>query len=207
MDKNPVIVNASEALKLLKKGNNNFITMDLEHPNFIKERLAEIKNGQFPYAAFLSCSDSRVPLELIFDAGLGDVFVVRNAGNVLSDHVIGSLEYAVTQLGVRLIVILGHDECGAVKATLGEKSQSKFIDTFMADIKPALELAKTQAGDLLENTIINNVVLSVKELIRRDDVLAEFVKKHGLMIIPAKYCFNTGRVDFYEDKAVGQAVG
>ena len=122
---------AEEALKKLMDGNQRFVEMKQQHPDESLERRKEMREGQHPFAAILSCSDSRVPLELIFDQGFGDLFEIKNAGNVLDEHVIGSIEYAVMHAGVKLVVIMGHQDCGAVAATLSGKYDTKFIKSFL----------------------------------------------------------------------------
>src|SRR5438876_10670259 len=117
----------SEAISRLKEGNGRYAGGNLQHPGQTTERRAELANTQHPFATIVSCSDSRVPPEIVFDQGLGDLFVVRVAGNVIDDHALGSIEYAVDHLGVRLIVVLGHQSCGAVKAakeTIAAKSKA-----------------------------------------------------------------------------------
>ena len=122
-------LSASDALEKLKEGNQRFIEFKQKHPDEDKKRRQEMLKGQHPFVVILSCSDSRVPPELIFDQGLGDIFEIRNAGNVLDEHVIGSIEYAIMHLGVKLVVIMGHQDCGAVGATLSGISETKYIKT------------------------------------------------------------------------------
>ena len=114
-------VPASEAIKRLKRGNKRFMTEQAQHPHANLNRVHQLSHSQKPFVATLSCSDSRVSPEIIFDQGLGDIFEVKNAGNILDKASIGSLEYAVSHLGVNLIVIMGHDDCGAVKASMNKK--------------------------------------------------------------------------------------
>ena len=120
-------LSAKEAIQKLKDGNKRFIKNQAQHPDESIERKKEMLKGQHPFVVILSCSDSRVPPELIFDQGLGDIFEIRNAGNVLNEHVIGSIEYAVMHCGVKLIVIMGHQDCGAIAATLSGISETKYI--------------------------------------------------------------------------------
>ena len=113
-------LSADEALLKLKQGNNHFVHVHMKHPDETKHRREELVKGQHPFVAILSCSDSRVPSEIIFDQGLGDIFSIRNAGNVLDEHIIGSIEYAVYHLGIKLVVVMGHQECGAVNAAISD---------------------------------------------------------------------------------------
>jgi carbonic anhydrase len=187
---------AEDALQKLKDGNSHFVKMQLTHPNVSKERLAELEEGQNPFVAILSCSDSRVPPEIIFDQGLGDLFVVRNAGNVPGDQAIGSIEYAVAHAGVKLVVVLGHEKCGAVKAAGGEENGGKYIESLTSFIKPSVVKAKTQSGCLFDNAAKNNAIATAKALVDADPVIAEYVKHHGVKVIPAYYSLHTGKVEF-----------
>src|SRR5216110_584585 len=152
----------TEAISKLKEGNGRYAGGNLQHPGQTTERRAELANTQHPFATIVSCSDSRVPPEIVFDQGLGDLFVVRVAGNVIDDHALGSIEYAVDHLGVRLIVVLGHQSCGAVQAareTIAAKSKAPgHIQSLVTAIRPAVEAT---AKGYLEATIkanANNVV-------------------------------------------------
>jgi carbonic anhydrase len=133
----------ADAISKLKEGNGRYAGGNLQHPGQTTERRAELANSQYPFAAIVSCSDSRVPPEIVFDQGLGDLFVVRVAGNVIDDHGLGSIEYSVDHLGVRLIVVLGHQSCGAVKAareTIAARSKAPgHIQSLVAAIQPAVE--------------------------------------------------------------------
>ncbi len=191
-------LSAKASLKKLKEGNRHFQTMHLEHPDSTKKRRKEMLKGQHPFAVILSCSDSRVPPELIFDQGLGDLFEIRNAGNVLDDHIIGSIEYAVLHLGVKLIVVMGHQDCGAIKATVTDTKGSKYIESLKESIEPALcECSKDGITDYDEITK-EHARLTVKKLLDEDKELAQYMKKNNVKIIPAYYHLDTGKVDFYE---------
>lgn len=189
-------ISADAALVRLKKGNRNFSHMHLHHPDVSKARLHSIETAQHPFVAILSCSDSRVPPEIIFDQGLGDIFEIRNAGNVLDDHVIGSVEYAIVHLGVKLVVVLGHQDCGAVQAAMAHNHESKYIESFTKYIEPSIEKAKTQKGDLLENAIKNNTLEATKGLSEADPIISDYIKNKNLKIIPAIYNMHTGLVEF-----------
>src|SRR5205823_10458333 len=155
----------TEAISKLKEGNGRYTGGNLQHPGQTTERRTELANSQYPFATIVSCSDSRVPPEIVFDQGLGDLFVVRVAGNVIDDHALGSIEYSVDHLGVRLIVVLGHQSCGAVRAareTIAAKSKAPgHIQSLVTAIQPAVEA--TEKGDL-EATIKPNVKDVVRAL-------------------------------------------
>lgn len=192
-------ISAEAALQKLKRGNQHFVMMHFAHPDLTLERLHELEGGQHPFAAILSCSDSRVPPEIIFDQGLGDLFVIRNAGNVLDNQVIGSVEYAIVHAGVKLVVVMGHEKCGAIKATCSEAHEDKYIESLTCFIKPSVEKAKTQSGDLYENISKNNAKAAAKGFVESNPVIADYVKNHGVKIIPAYYCLHTGAVEFLKD--------
>lgn len=188
-------VPAEIALHKLKEGNDRFTSYQMKHPNLQKARREKLIIGQHPFAVILTCSDSRVPPELLFDQGLGDLFVIRNAGNVLDEHVLGSIEYAVHHLGVNLVVVMGHESCGAVGAAMKEDKTSEAIESIIKSIKPAIEQSKEDKAYSYENVIKTNAKLGVKN-IWEDQELSEYAKKHDLKIIPAYYNIGTGKVDF-----------
>lgn len=159
--------------------------------------MAEIEKSQHPFVAILSCADSRVPPEIIFDQGLGDIFEIRNAGNVIDKHVLGSIEYAIIHLGVKLIVVMGHQDCGAVGATIAGKNETQNINSIINSIKPSLALAKKQSGCLVENTIKNNIS-TAKENIENDKFLKEYLKTKGVKVVEAYYHLDDGTVLFGE---------
>ncbi len=188
---------ADEALNKLKAGNERFVKMRVKHPDETKQRREEMRAGQHPFVAILSCSDSRVPLELIFDQGLGDIFEIRNAGNVLNDHVIGSIEYAVMHCGVKLVVIMGHQDCGAIAATLSGKSETKYIKALEDSIQPAIDKCKKDNLEITsDNVVKEHVIQDIDELMAEDDALVKYMKENNVKIIPAYYSIDTGRVDF-----------
>ena len=145
-----------EALERLMKGNERFVKGRAIQPNGSPEHRRELLAGQEPFAVVLGCSDSRVPPEIIFDCGLGEIFVIRVAGNILDDVVIGSIEYAVEHLGTRLVLVLGHESCGAVGASLEGGEAGGHIDSIVNAIVPAVESVRAQKGDLYENAIKAN---------------------------------------------------
>jgi len=190
-------LSADKALKKLKKGNERFASMHLKHPDENKKTRKEALNGQHPFAVILSCSDSRVPLELIFDQGIGDLFEIRNAGNVLNEHVIGSIEYALMHCGVKLVVIMGHQDCGAIKATLSGVSETKYIQALEDSIKPAIEDCKKEGLEINSDNVVKaHVMQDINELLTQDSQLVKYMKEHKVKIVPAYYHIDTGKVDF-----------
>jgi len=192
-------LSAKKALKKLKFGNERFVKNQSKHPDETIARRKEMLNGQHPFVVVLSCSDSRVPPEIIFDQGLGDIFEIRNAGNVLNEHVIGSIEYAVMHLGVKLIVIMGHQDCGAIAATLSGVSETKYIQALEDSIKPAIDDCKKQGLAINSDNVVKaHVMQDIKELAQQDSELIQYMKKHDVKIIPAYYHLDSGKVDFLE---------
>ena len=190
-------LSADEALKKLKQGNKRFVQLHQKHPDESGKRRKEMLKGQHPFVIILSCSDSRVPPELIFDQGLGDIFEIRNAGNVLNPHVIGSIEYAVMHCGVKLIVIMGHQDCGAINATLSGVSETKYIKALEDSIQPAVEkciLNKIEVNS--DNVVKAHVMQDIEELMEQDHALVEYMKKHDVKIVPAYYHLDSGKVEF-----------
>ena len=190
-------LSAKDALKKLEKGNERFVKMNLKHPDSDKKRRKQMLKGQHPFVVILSCSDSRVPPELIFDQGLGDIFEIRNAGNVLNDHVIGSIEYAVMHCGVKLIVIMGHQDCGAIAATLSGVSETKYIKALEDSIQPAIEDCKKNNLKITSDNVVKaHVAQDIDELLKSDEEFKNFMDKHNVKIMPAYYHLDTGKVDF-----------
>ena len=153
-------------------------------------------SAQHPVAAILSCADSRVPPELVFDQGLGDLFTVRVAGNVVDDAIIGSLEYAAEHLGVPVIIVLGHSGCGAVKATIDGGEPNTHIQTLVKAIQPAVDQASHEPGPLMDNAVRDNVLLAVKQLTESKPILAEMVRTGKILIKGAVYHLETGAVEY-----------
>jgi len=189
-------VNAEEAMKLLVDGNQRFVTEKYAENNIGQTRREEIAKGQHPFAIIVSCSDSRVPPELVFDEGLGDLFVIRTAGEVVDDVALGSIEYAIEHLGVKLVVVLGHQECGAVKATVAGGEVPGHIAAIAKAIVPAVNQAKLQQGDLLSNAVAANVDLIVGKLHKSEPIIKESIEKDHVDVVGAVYDLKTGRVAF-----------
>jgi carbonic anhydrase len=191
----------NEAISKLKDGNGRYITGNLQHPGQTTERRGELANSQRPFAIIVSCSDSRVPPEIVFDQGLGDLFVVRVAGNVINDEGLGSIEYAVDHLGSRLIVVLGHQRCGAVQAakeTIAAKGKAPaHIQSLVTAIKPAVEA--TANGDL-DAMIKANVKHVVNALRSSTPILKAKVDSGELHVIGGYYSLDTGAVTFLAEK-------
>lgn len=187
-------VSPDEALQKLLRGNQRFINGKRENPNQSKTRLLETSVAQYPYASILGCADSRVPSEIVFDQGLGDLFVVRIAGNVGSQVAIGSLEFASAVLGSQLIVVLGHTKCGAVLATIKNEPLPGRIGVFVEEIKPAVESVRKKNGDIEKNSIIANVQYQVKELSESSTILGGLVQQGKLKIVGGVYDLATGKV-------------
>jgi carbonic anhydrase len=184
---------SNRSLQLLKDGNRRFIASCQLHPNQTAQRRQEVCAEQKPFAAVVGCSDSRVPPEIVFDAGLGDIFVVRLAGTVIDDMAIGSLEYAVEHLHVPLIVVLGHSSCGAVSAALSGKKHGGHIDAVCEAIRPAIKKAKT---DSVDEVVKVNVRMAVERLKKTGPVLDEAVKKGDVKIVAAYYDLKSGVAEF-----------
>jgi carbonic anhydrase len=195
----PPGIPAAIALQKLKDGNSRFVTYQMKHPNQGKPRREKIVNGQHPFAVILSCSDSRVPPEIIFDQGLGDLFVIRNAGNVIDEHVMGSIEYAVHHLGVNLVIVLGHESCGAVGAAMKEDKESPDIESIKASITPAIEKCKELKAYSYENVIRTHAKMDVDTIFENKE-LKEYSIKHDLKILPAYYSITTGQVEFLKQE-------
>lgn len=180
------------ALDELLAGNQRFASQTATQPNQGVFRLQEVARNQKPFAAILGCADSRVPVEILFDRGLGDLFVVRVAGNVATPEEIGSLEYA-TLLGVKLILILGHERCGAVTAALANQPVPGQIGKIVEQIQPAIAATKGQAGDPLKNAIIANVRNQIAT-IESSPVMRDLIKTGKLKIVGGYYDLDTGIV-------------
>ena len=194
-------LSAKDAIQKLKDGNKRFVKVKSQHPDESKERRNEMLKGQHPFVVILSCSDSRVPPELIFDQGLGDIFEIRNAGNVLNEHVIGSIEYAVMHCGVKLIVIMGHQDCGAIAATLSGVSETKYIKALEDSIKPAIDDCKEQGLEVNSDNVVKaHVMQDIEELMTQDTELVKYMKEHDVKIVPAYYHLDSGKVDFMKLK-------
>lgn len=185
---------ADEALQILLDGNNRFVTGKLQHPNHCEESRQLTSGGQEPIATVLCCADSRVPPVDIFDQGIGDLFVVRVAGNIIGDHTLGSIEYAVQHLHTPLVIVMGHSCCGAVGAVASEVKLDGHMASFTAPIQTAIKKVKNKEGDLVDNAakeLAGNVALQLSE---SEPILADFVNSKRVKVVPAFYDFHTGKV-------------
>ena len=187
------ILNPDAAIKALNQGNKRFSQQKVNQPNRGYFRLREVAKGQKPFAAILGCADSRVPVEILFDQGLGDLFVVRVAGNVATPEEIGSLEYGSLVLGAKVIMVLGHERCGAVDATIQDKPVPGKIGDILTHIKPAVLSSSKQPGDRLKNATIANIKNQIAEL-QTSPVLTDLITSGKLKIIGGFYDLDTGIV-------------
>ena len=188
-------ITPDQALTKLMAGNTRFVAQKRTTPNQAKERLVEVAEGQAPFAALLSCADSRVPAEIVFDQGLGDLFVCRVAGNIATSEQIGSLEFGTAVLGAKLIVVMGHTACGAVKATIEGGRLPGQIGSIIDNIQVGVERARNNPGaDKLETAVNANASYQV-ELLKRSILLGDLIDKKQLKIVAAYYDLNTGKVE------------
>jgi carbonic anhydrase len=212
------LLNAVEALARLREGNRRFVAGEMVTPGLSTNARVALMAGQEPFAIILGCSDSRVPAELVFDQGFGDLFVIRVAGNVVAPSQIGSVEFAASLYGTRLVVVMGHSQCGAVIATLDElqgrpTSRSKNLRSIVDRVRPSVAsvLAGRRNGDsdeLLHEAVRANVRASVNHLRHGSELLERLIPETGLLVVGAEYSLETGVVDFFEnvpDAVTGRA--
>ncbi len=207
MDSNRHPVQHAEALERLKQGNNRFTTNVRSIESLASQQQREsLVSGQSPFAIVLSCSDSRAPSELLFDCGLGDLFVVRVAGNVVAPSIVGSVEFAAATFGTELVVVMGHTRCGAVSATVdalrsGKAVLSENVRDIVERITPAVaELVRAGKGndDVIGPAIRANVRVSADHLRHGSRVLEERIRAGRLVVVGAEYSLETGKVDFFD---------
>jgi carbonic anhydrase len=203
------MISAQDALARLLEGNRRFasnVRSSDAFPN--QQRRAELTSSQEPFAIILGCSDSRVPAEIVFDQGLGDLFVIRVAGIIVAPSQVGSVEFAAARFGTRLVVVLGHSQCGAVLATLEElrmptENQSKNLHSIVDRIRPSVEglldtdLARDQDA-LVKQAVRVNIRASANHLRHGSQVLEQLIKDEGLLVVGAEYSLETGLVDFFD---------
>lgn len=202
------MISALEALNLLRRGNQRFVADEPDFPRRNASRRKQVASRQQPFAALVGCSDSRVPAEIVFDCGLGDLFVIRVAGNIVAPSQIGSVEFAAEQCGARLVVVLGHTECGAIQSTVAQ------IEAENVDISPNLgvivdfvrpvvaplmqdEALVADHDELVCRAVRANVCHSVDALRERSRVLERLAEQEGLLVVGAEYALDTGVVDFF----------
>ncbi len=203
------MIPARQALERLQKGNQRFVA-ETRNPDAAgtRERRRELTDRQEPFAIILGCSDSRVPAELVFDQGLGDLFVIRVAGNIVAPSQIGSVEFAASRFHTRLVVVLGHSNCGAIEATLEElarptKEQSRNLAAIVDRIRPAVEgLMHTSLvhdhARLCAAAVRSNIRVSANHLRHGSEVLEQLIAQEGLLIVGAEYSLETGVVEFFD---------
>lgn len=200
---------AEEALARLREGNRRFVS-DEQEPSMLtsQARRHEFADSQEPFAIVFGCSDSRVPVEIVFDQGIGDLFVIRVAGNVVAPSLVGSVEFAAHQFGTRLVVVLGHSKCGAVAATLEElerpeRNRSPNLRSIVDRIRPAVEdLRLTELHDdpaaLQAHAVRANIRAAANQLRHGSQLLEELIEHDGLLVVGAEYSLETGHVDFFD---------
>ncbi len=204
------MIPAREALERLREGNRRFVADVRDRDALTSQtRRNELAAGQEPFAIILGCSDSRVPAELVFDQGLGDLFVIRVAGNIVASSQVGSVEFAAARYGTRLVVVLGHSQCGAVLATLEElqqptENQSRNLRSIVDRVRPSVEalLATELRHDpdaLVRLAVRANIRVSANHLRHGSEILEQLIQKNGLRVVGAEYSLDTGLVDFFDE--------
>ena len=204
------MIPAQEALERLQQGNRRFVTEAFDARSVSVKR-AETADGQQPFAIILGCSDSRVPAEIVFDQGLGDLFVIRVAGNIVAPSQIGSVEFAAASFGTRLVVVLGHSKCGAVLAAVDElqapvENRSRNLRSIVDFVRPSVERCLADGRNdnkdaLVERAVRANIRSSVEHLRHGSEMLEELIDTRGLHIVGAEYSLQTGIVEFLDDDA------
>jgi carbonic anhydrase len=208
------MISPREALERLREGNRRFVSNTGSRETLLSHlRRAELAKEQHPFAVVLGCSDSRVPAEIVFDQGLGDLFVIRVAGNVVAPSQVGSIEFAASRFGTRLVVVLGHSQCGAILATLEElqqpvENQSRNLRSIVDRVRPSVEgLLKTDLrhdlAALVRQAVRANVGVSVNHLRHGSDVLEQLIRNDGLLVVGAEYSLDTGVVEFLDGVEAG----
>ena len=203
------MISADEALERLREGNRRFVSEVRSHENLTSEaRRSSLTAGQEPFAIILGCSDSRVPAEIVFDQGLGDLFVIRVAGNIVAPSQIGSVEFAAERAGARLVVVLGHSQCGAILATLEELQQptenhSRNLRSIVDRISPSVEALlstdlRHDPDELVRQAVRANVRASANQLRHGSDIVEDLIQKDGLCVVGAEYSLETGIVEFFD---------
>jgi carbonic anhydrase len=203
------MIPAHEALARLRDGNARFVSESRSHESLASEaRRRQVADNQEPFAIILGCSDSRVPAEIVFDQGIGDLFVIRVAGNVVAPSQVGSVEFAAERYHTRLVVVLGHSNCGAILATLEElgrpsQEQSRNLRSIVDRIRPSVESLRATAlgadhDALVRASVRANIRTSVDHLRHGSQLLEDLIQRRGLVVVGAEYSLETGLVDFFE---------
>jgi carbonic anhydrase len=190
---------ADQALAKLIDGNKRYARNKEQHPDETLARRRELVAEQHPFAVILSCADSRVPPELVFDQGLGDLFVIRVAGNIADDDVLGSIEYALEHLHTKLIVVLGHEKCGAVSAAVEHGGESGHLKSIVSAIQPSVEETRSLPGDKIHNCVIANARRVARQIRESEPVLRELIQKENAKVTAADYALDSGLVTFLEE--------
>ncbi len=188
-------ISNEEALRRLIEGNQRFINNEITLYKDLQSKRNDTVNSQSPFAVIIGCSDSRVPPEILFDLGIGDIFIIRTAGNIVDDIALGSIEYAVEHLGSKLIVVLGHSNCGAVAAAVKGGEAHGHIKNILEVLKPVVDKAKKQGINNVDDIAKANVKAVVEELISSGPTLSDHVENSGLKITGAFYDLESGKVD------------
>jgi carbonic anhydrase len=202
------MISAAEALARLRDGNRRFISDSERQTDASPARRRELATGQEPFAIILGCSDSRVPAEIVFDQGLGDLFVIRVAGNIVASSQVDSVEFAAARFGTRLVVVLGHSQCGAVVATIEELQQppdlqSRNLRSIVGRVRPSVESLlmtelKNDPAALLRHAVRANIRASADHLRHGSEVLERLIANDGLLVVGAEYSLETGAVSFFD---------
>jgi carbonic anhydrase len=203
------MISAREALRKLREGNRRFASDDCGSEAVLSaSRRRELTNNQEPFAIILGCSDSRVPAEIVFDQGLGDLFVIRVAGNIVAPSQVGSVEFAAARFGTRLVVVLGHQRCGAITATLEElrrttETRSRNLRSIVDRVRPSVaSLLETDLRRDLDALVTQAVRLNIRasadHLRHGSEILEQLIENEGLLVVGAEYSLETGLVDFFD---------
>ena len=205
------MIPAREALKRLREGNARFVSSIGSDEGALTQnqrRRIELAKDKNPFAIILGCSDARVPAEIVFDQGLGDLFVIRVAGNIVAPSQVGSVEFAASRFGTRLVVVLGHSQCGAILATIEElqrpaENQSRHLHSIVDRVRPSVEVLlqtelKNDMPGLVRHAVRSNVAVSVSHLRHGSEVLEQLIHEDGLLVVGAEYSLETGKVEFFD---------
>jgi len=194
-----VVMSADRALAKLLEGNRRYAQNKEQHPDETMARRKELENEQHPFAVILSCADSRVPPELIFDQGLGDLFVIRVAGNIADGDVLGSIEYAVEHLGTKLILVLGHEKCGAVSAAVEGTQEPGPLKSLLTALQPSVEESRNTPGDKVHNCVKANARYVARQIRESEPELKKLIQKQGAKVMAADYALDSGRVTILDE--------
>ena len=203
------MISAQEALDRLREGNARFVSSERNSDALTSERRRrKVAMAQEPFAIILGCSDSRVPAEIVFDQGLGDLFVIRVAGNIVAPSQIGSVEFSAARHGARLVVVLGHSNCGAIIATIEElgrrtEEQSRNLRSIVDRVRPSVATCMSgnpnlSPDELVHQAVRANIRMSVNQLRHGSEILEQLIQNEGLLVVGAEYSLDTGIVEFFE---------